>query len=51
MANSTNALIAEAAASATMTRILPLGMIALFDMPQAWSDSERRVSGEIWCLE
>jgi hypothetical protein len=51
IANSTNALIAEAAARATKTKIRPFGTIALFDMPKAWSDSDRRVSGEIWCLE
>jgi len=51
MANSTKALIDDAAASETNTKIRPFGMIKLFDMPQAWSDSKRRVLGYIWCPE
>jgi hypothetical protein len=43
------ALIEDAAASATNTKIRPFGMIKLLDMPQAWSDSKRGVLGYIWC--
>jgi hypothetical protein len=49
VANSTKALIDEAAASATKTTIRPLRMIELFDMRKQCCDSAGRVSGYIWC--
>ena len=49
--NSAKALIDVAAANAIKTTIRPFRKGKSSDMRQAWSDSERRVSGEIWCLE
>jgi hypothetical protein len=51
VANSTKALIDEAAASATKTTIRPFRMIELFDMSKQCSDSAGRVAGYIWCQD
>jgi hypothetical protein len=46
MANSAKAFTDELAVSATKTKISPI-RTELLDMPNAWNDSIRRVSGDI----
>jgi len=47
MTHSAIAFTDRPAASATETKICPMG-IEVFDLPHAWNDSVRRVSGNIW---